>query len=149
MSATKRSASGDEEEGALPRPPPPETSSIELREEQLRVGVRRVAAGAARLRKRVLKERQTLEVSALVDAAVIVERRPVARRPGREPDDGEFVVPLLRDDVRLEARPRVYERVYATVATERMRQPIETQVRREQVREERESIGGEDAEKER
>jgi len=108
-----------------------------------------VAAGVARLRKRVRKETQTVEVSALLDAAVIVERRPVARRPGREPQDGEFVVPILRDEVRLQARPRVYERVYATVATESVRQPIETQARREEVGEEREQIGGRDAEKER
>jgi uncharacterized protein (TIGR02271 family) len=146
LSATK---SGGDEEGALLRPPPTQTSSIELHEEQLRVGVRRVAAGAARLRKRVLKERQTVEVGALMDAAVIVERRPVARRPGPEPQEGVFVVPILRDEVRLEARPRVYERVSATVATERAAQSIETEVRREEVREEREHIGGRDAEKER
>jgi uncharacterized protein (TIGR02271 family) len=146
LSATK---SGGEEEGALPRPLPPENSSIELHEEQLQVGVRRVAAGVARLRKRVRKETQTVEVTALIDAAVIVERRPVARRPGPEPQEGEFVVPILRDEVRLEARPRVYERVHATVATERVHQPIETQARREEVREEREQIGGRDAEEER
>jgi uncharacterized protein (TIGR02271 family) len=146
LSATKR---GGEEEGALPRPPPPESSSLELAEEQLRVGVRRVSAGAARLRKRVLRERQTVEVSALVDAAVIVERRPVARRPGPEPQDGEFVVPVLRDEVRLEARPRIYERISASVKAERVHQPIETQLRREEVHEEREQIGGKDAEKDR
>jgi uncharacterized protein (TIGR02271 family) len=146
LSATR---SGGDEEGALPRPPPPERSSIELHEEQLRIGVRRVAAGAARLRKRVLKERQTLEVSALVDAAVVVERRPVARRLGPEPQEGVFVVSILRDEIRLEARPRVYERISATVATERAPQAVETEVRREEVREQREQIGGRDAEKER
>lgn len=119
--------------------------SLELREERASVRTRRVEAGRLRLGKRVRTEMRTLEVPVLVDAAVVVDRRSVEPRPGREVDEGEFVVPVLTETAAPAVRARIYERVRATVETKRVRQSIETSVRRESVKEERESLGGRDA----
>jgi uncharacterized protein (TIGR02271 family) len=119
--------------------------SMELREERARVRIRRVEAGRVRLGKRVRAESRTLEVPVLVDAAVLVERRSVEPRPGREVDEGEFVVPVLAETAAPAVRARVYERVRASVETKTVRQSVETSVRRETVSEERESLGGRDA----
>jgi uncharacterized protein (TIGR02271 family) len=119
--------------------------SIELQEERARVRVRRVEAGRVRLGKRIRTESRRLEVPVMIDAAVIVDRRLVERRPGPAVGEGEFVVPVFAEAVRAGVRARVYERVHATVEKEMVRESVETTVRRETLDEERESPGGPDA----
>jgi uncharacterized protein (TIGR02271 family) len=140
LNAAKRSADKHGEEGARARPP--EKPMIELREERLRVGGRRVEAGGARLHKRVVSEEQTLQIPVMVDARLVIHRRAVTRKPGIEPADSEMVVPLIREEVRLERRPRVYERAGLAVDTKASERPVETELRREEVREERRRIQG-------
>ena len=122
-----------------------ETPSLELREERAKVRLRRVEAGRVRLGKRVIRESQALEVPVMVDVGVVVERRPVERRSGSPVSEGEFVVPVVAEAVSTGVRARVYERVYATVEKETVREFVETAVRRETVDLEREPLGGEDA----
>jgi uncharacterized protein (TIGR02271 family) len=121
------------------------TPSIELREERARVRVRRVEAGRVRLRKRIQSESRQLEVPVMIDAAVMVERRRVERRPGPAVGEGEFVVPVFAETVSAGVRARVYERVHATVEKETVRESVETTVRREAMDVEREPAGGPDA----
>jgi uncharacterized protein (TIGR02271 family) len=138
MSPAPRPAEGADQ-------PPPSAQSIELREERARVRIRRVEAGRVHLGKRVRTESQSVEVPVMIDAAVVVERRPVERRPGRPVGEGEFVVPLFAETASASVRARIYERVHATVEKETVRESVETTVRRETLDEERESLGGGDA----
>lgn len=140
MNTAKRSANKDGEEGA--QAGPPEKPAIELREERLRVGARRVEAGSARLHKRVVSEEQTLQIPVMVDARLMIQRRAVTRRPGTEPAESEMVVPLIREEVRLERRPRVYERAGMVVDTKASERAVETELRREEVCEERRRTQG-------
>ena len=122
-----------------------QTPSLELREERAKVRLRTVEAGRVRLGKRVITKSQTLEVPVMVDAGVVVERRPVERRSGPPVSEGEFVVPVFAEAVSTGVRTRVYERVSATVEKETVRESVETAVRRETVEVEREPLGGGDA----
>ena len=109
------------------------------------MAVRTVEAGRVRLKKRIRTENRTLDVGVMVDGAVVVERRAVAARPGREVGEGEFVVPVLAETVAAAARPRVYERVRAVVEEKTSTQRVETTVRKEELEERREPPGGSDA----
>jgi uncharacterized protein (TIGR02271 family) len=141
LSAAKKDASGSGKEASSK---PPESPSIELREEQLRVDARRVEAGSARLHKRVVTEEQKLEIPVMVDARLVIQRRAVARRPGTQPAAREILVPLIREEVRLERRPRVYQRARFAVETKTSEHGVEAELRREELRQERQRIQGEE-----
>jgi uncharacterized protein (TIGR02271 family) len=143
LSAAKRSGSSGGDEGA-PQESPPGTPSIELREEQLGVDARRVEAGSARLHKRVVTEEQKLEIPVLVDARLVIKRRAVARRPGTQPAASEILVPLIREQISLERHPRVYQRARFAVETKTSEHGVDTELRREELREERQRIGGQE-----
>jgi uncharacterized protein (TIGR02271 family) len=141
LSAAKKSAdeSGEEASSRLPQ-----SHSIELREEQLRVDSRRVEAGSARLHKRVVTEERRLEIPVMVDTRLVIKRRAVARRKGTQPAASEILVPLIREEVRLERRARVYQRASFAVETKTSEQGVEAEVRREELREERQRIQGQE-----
>jgi uncharacterized protein (TIGR02271 family) len=142
LSAAKKSADESGEEEASSRPP--QSHSIELREEQLRVDARRVEAGSARLHKRVVTEERRLEVPVMVDARLVIKRRAVARRQGTRPAASEILVPLVREEVRLERRSRVYQRARFAVETKTSEQGVEAELRREELQEERQRIQGQE-----
>jgi uncharacterized protein (TIGR02271 family) len=128
-------------------PPKPreEVAEIELREERPRIETRRVEAGRVRLRKRIRAEQRTLDVPLMVDEAVVVERRPVQSRSGREVAEGEFSVPVFLERAGAGVRRRVYERVRVSVAAETVTEPVQTTVRKEELAQEWEPGGGRDA----
>ncbi|MBC5803363.1 MAG: YsnF/AvaK domain-containing protein [Candidatus Eremiobacteraeota bacterium] len=76
--------------------------SLQLREERLSIDKRRVASGAARIGKRVVSERQDVDVPVSHDELVI-ERRPVtgAAAGGAIGKDETITVPLSRDEVKV------------------------------------------------
>ncbi|MDQ2907903.1 MAG: YsnF/AvaK domain-containing protein [Candidatus Eremiobacteraeota bacterium] len=76
--------------------------TLQLREERLSVDKRRVASGAARIGKRVVSERQDVDVPVSHDELVI-ERRPVtgAANGGTIGKDETITVPLSRDEVKV------------------------------------------------
>jgi len=76
--------------------------TLELREERLSVDKRRVASGDARISKRVVSERQDIDVPVSHDE-LVVERRPVTPGAvgGTIGKDETITVPLSRDEVKV------------------------------------------------
>ena len=147
MTAAKNRGRAGEPEGVPRDPLASGRSELELQKERLRVDKRRLESTVG-LRKRVVSELVTLSVPVVVDAEVRITRRPPAagRTPSRLGVAQDVVVPLMRDEVRLQSRARVYERVRLERETHRERRPLEDRVRREVVAEERRPLGDEDAE---
>lgn len=75
---------------------------LQLREERLSIDKRRIASGAARISKRVVSERQDVDVPVSHDELVI-ERRPVtgSATGGTIGKDETITVPLSRDEVKV------------------------------------------------
>ena len=133
-------------EGAQGPPPgQPGGGEIHLHEERLEVGTRRVESSAGALRKKVLRERRSLKVPVFVETAITLSRRPpAARRDAPLLDEGpEVVVPLFREEVRLTAVPKVYERVRLVRTVERTTEQVREDLRREELVEERKELGEE------
>ena len=86
--------------------------TIQLREERLRIDKERVSTGEARVGKRVIAEKASVDVPVMHEE-LFVERRPVSgRAAGGTVGDGEtIVVPLSREEVRIEKTPVVREEV--------------------------------------
>jgi uncharacterized protein (TIGR02271 family) len=128
-------------------PPPgqPGGGEIYLHEERLEVGKRRIESSAGALRKRVLRERRSVKVPVFVETAITLSRRPpAARRVAALLDESpEVVVPLFREEVRLTAVPKVYERVRLVRTVERTTEQVREEVRREELVEERKELGDE------
>src|SRR5215207_993166 len=72
--------------------------TLELREEELRVGKERVEAGRVEVEKDIETERRTIDVPTMREEAII-ERHPVDRRPADGPisDREEIEIPLRED----------------------------------------------------
>jgi stress response protein YsnF len=90
----------------------------------------------------VVRERRNLKVPVTVETAItLTRRRPAAWRPGTLPgDSSEVVVPVFREEVRLTAVPRVYERVRLVRSVERTTEQVREDVRREELVEERKEL---------
>jgi uncharacterized protein (TIGR02271 family) len=115
---------------------------LQLREERLRVGTERVAAGEAAVGKEIVEHRQDVEVP-VIREELFIERRPVAGT-GRESEmrdageigavtEGERIrIPLMREQAVVTKRPVVVEEVVIG-----KRQVAETQRVSETTREEK------------
>ena len=108
----------------------------------MEVDKRRAETSAGALRKRVVPERRTLKVPVTVETAItLTRRRPATWRPGTLLGaDSEVVVPVFREEVRLTAVPRVYERVRLVRSVERTTEQVREDVRREELVEERKEL---------
>jgi uncharacterized protein (TIGR02271 family) len=113
--------------------------TVQLREEELRATRRPVEAGEVELRKDVVSEQRTVDVP-VTREEVVVERRPVDRRPSDRPitEGATIEVPVREERVEVEKQPVVFEEVEvgkrAVTDTER----VTGTVRREDARLERE-----------
>jgi uncharacterized protein (TIGR02271 family) len=111
-------------------------SSVELREEELRVEKERVKAGEVRLRKEVTTEDRTVEVP-VTREEVVIERRPAAsgREAGGTIDEGEEIrIPLMEEEVRVEKTPVVREEVSLRKQQVQDTERVSETVRREEAR---------------
>ena len=87
---------------------------VQLRQEELQARPRPVEAGEIEIRKDVVAEQQTLEVPKTREE-VVIDRRPVARRPADRPvgeDAGETRrVPVHEEQVSVDKQPVVTEEI--------------------------------------
>ena len=111
--------------------------TLQLREEELAARTRSVETGRAQFGKDVVEEQRSVDVP-VTREEVVVERRPVDRRPADSPIRGSesesIDVPVREEHVEVEKRPVVYEEVeVGKRATQETRQVSDT-VRREELR---------------
>ena len=112
-----------------------DSSTVELREEELQVEKNRVQAGEVRLRKEVISEERTIEVP-VTREEVVVERRPASgREAGGSIDEGEEIrIPLMEEEVRVEKTPVVREEVSLKKRQVQDTERVSETVRREEAR---------------
>jgi uncharacterized protein (TIGR02271 family) len=111
---------------------PSDADNLELREEELRARKERTDAGTVQIGKDIVTEHRSIDVP-VTHEEVIVERRPVDRRPADRPvgDDEEIEVELYREEVTAEKRPVVYEEVELQKRTVQDTEHVEADVQRE------------------
>lgn len=122
--------------GAAPAERSAGSSTVELREEELRIEKDQVQAGEVRLRKEVVTEQRTVEVP-VTREEVVIERRPAAsgREVGGNIDDGEEIrIPLMEEEVRVEKSPVVREEVSLKKQQVQGTERVSETVRREEAR---------------
>ncbi len=109
---------------------------IQRSEEELRVGTRRSEAKAVKVRKRIVTERQRMEVPKMREE-VTVERVPVEGRDaaglGAEIGEDEIVVPVTEDEIVVEKRPVVKEEIRIRKDVVHEEEVIEADVRKEEI----------------
>jgi uncharacterized protein (TIGR02271 family) len=113
-----------------------DSSTVELREEELEVEKERVQAGEVRLRKEVVTEDRTVEVP-VTREEVVIERRPAAggRKAGGTIDEGDEIrIPLMEEEVRVEKTPVVREEVSLKKRQVQDTEHVSETVRREEAR---------------
>ena len=119
---------------------PTEGTTVELTQEELKVGKRQVEYGAVRLRKIVRTETVNQPVE-LQREEIVIERVPATgkepRQSGKAFSQEEIYIPLRREEPVVQKEARVTEEVRARKRTETERQTIQEQVRREDVQVER------------
>jgi uncharacterized protein (TIGR02271 family) len=118
-----------------PGMPRKEEKTMQLSEEELKVGKRQVEAGGVRLRKIIRTETVNQPVE-LKREEIVVERVPAgeARAPQQTKFEGEEVyIPLRREEVVIEKEARVREEVRVRKETQTDRQEVSEQVRKEDV----------------
>lgn len=117
-----------------------EGATIELSEEQMRVGKREVEAGGVRLRKVVRTEIVNQPVE-LKHEEIVVERVPASgKTPSQSSFQGEDVfIPLRREEAVIEKEARVREQVRVSKTAGTEKQTIQGQVRKEDVEIEQET----------
>ena len=102
-------------------------------EEELRVGTREREAGSIRVRKRVLTDRERIEVPTRHEE-VTVERVPVEGEASEiEIGEDEVRVPVIEEEVVVEKRPVVKEEVRIRKDVVEDTEVVEEDVRREEV----------------
>ena len=113
---------------------------VQLRQEELQARPRPVEAGEIEIRKDVVAEQQTLEVPKTREE-VVIDRRPVARRPADRPvgdDEGETLrVPVHEEQVSVETQPIVTEEIEVRKRQVQETEQVSGDVRREGARIER------------
>jgi len=112
-----------------------EEATLQLSEEQLRIGKREVEAGGVRLRKIVRTEVVNQPVE-LRREEVVIERVPAneARRTGEATfDEQEIYIPLRREEAVVEKETRVREEVRARKESQTDTQQVTEHVRKEDV----------------
>lgn len=115
-----------------------EGATMQLSEEQLRVGKREVEAGGVRLRKIVRTEMVNQPVE-LRREEVVIERVPASEAAGAEAsfDEEEVYIPLRREEAVVEKEAHVREEVRARKESQTDTQQVTERVRREDVEVER------------
>lgn len=113
----------------------PEQATIQLSEEQLKIGKREVEVGGVRLRKIVRTEvvHQPVE---LQREELVIERVPASEaHTGRQQafNEQEVFIPLRREEAVVEKTTALREEVRARKATRTDRQEVSAEVRREDV----------------
>ncbi len=107
---------------------------VQRSEEELRAGTREREAGALNVRKRVVTERQQMEVPTRREQ-VTVERVPVAGEVAAEAEIGEdeVVIPVSEEEVVVEKRPVAKEEVRIRKDVVEETEVVEEDVRREEI----------------
>ena len=109
---------------------------IQRSEEELRVGTRKSEAKAVKIRKRIVTERQRMDVPKIREE-VTVERVPVEGRDaaglGAEIGEDEIVVPVITEEVVVEKRPVVKEEIRIRKDVVHEEEVIEADVRKEEI----------------
>ncbi len=109
---------------------------IQRSEEELRVGTRKREAKAVKVRKRIVTERQRMDVPKMREE-VTVERVPVEGRDaaalGAEIGEDEMVVPVITEEVVVEKRPVVKEEIRIRKDVVHEEEVIEADVRKEEI----------------
>jgi len=115
-----------------PRDSVSDDRTLELREEELRVGKQSVEAGRVEVEKDIETERRTIDVPTMREEAVI-ERHPVDRRPASGPisDREEIEVPLREEKVTVDKQAVVYEEVEVGKRQVQDTERVSGEVRRE------------------
>jgi len=106
--------------------------TLELREEELRVGKESVETGKVGVEKDVETQRRDIDVPTMHEEAVI-ERHPVDRRPADGPisDSEEIEIPLREDRVTVDKQAVVYEEVEVGKRQVQDTERVSGEVRRE------------------
>jgi len=115
-----------------------QAATVQLHEEQVKVGKRQVEAGGVRLRKIVRTETVNRPVE-LQREEIVVERVP-GNQPGQRCDSGskdfqqeDIYIPLRREEAVVQKESRVREEVRVSKKTQSERQTVSEQVRKEDV----------------
>jgi uncharacterized protein (TIGR02271 family) len=130
-----QAATGEPTTGRTTDRPTPEMATIQLSEEQLKIGKREVEAGGVRLRKVVRTEIVNKPVEVRREELVI-ERVPAEQaHTGRQQafNEQEVYIPLRREEVVVQKETRLREEVRARKAHQTDRQEIKEKVRREDI----------------
>jgi uncharacterized protein (TIGR02271 family) len=138
------SMAGDRSSMAAGRSNMDDSTTLELREEELRTEKEQVKAGEVRLRKEVVTEERTVEVP-VTREEVVVERRPAARGQEARGDIGEseeIRIPVMEEEVRVEKTPVVKEEVSLKKRQVHDTERVSDTVRREEARIEDSSVAG-------
>lgn len=117
------------------RPERPAAGTMQLSEEQLKVGKREVEAGGVRLRKVVRVETVDQPVQ-LQHEEVVIERVPPESHPASaQPafSNEEVYIPLRREEAVIEKEPHVREEVHFRKQNETNEQRVSENVRREDI----------------
>jgi uncharacterized protein (TIGR02271 family) len=131
----KPTASGESTHQEHPGPSTPEQATIQLSEEQLKVGTRSVEAGGVRLRK-VVRTKTVNQPVEVAHEEIVIERVPASEaHEGRQKtfNEQEVYIPLRRDEVVVQKETRLKEEVRARKYTRKEQQNISEQVRSEDV----------------
>ncbi len=113
----------------------PEMATIQLSEEQLKVGKRKVEVGGVRLRKIVRTETVNQPVE-LEREEIVIERVPADQaHTGQQKafNEQEVYIPLRREEAVVQKEARLREEVRARKSTKTDRKDISEQVRREDI----------------
>jgi len=116
-----------------------EQATVQLSEEELKVGKRQVVAGGVRLRKIVRTETVNQPIT-LQREEVVIERVPASERRGvaeRAFEQDEIYVPLRREEAVVEKEARTREEVRVRKDARAEQETVSGQVRREDVEIER------------
>jgi uncharacterized protein (TIGR02271 family) len=113
-----------------------EGATVQLREEQVKVGKREVEAGGVRLRKIVRTETVNQPVE-LKREEIVVERVPgketTGQPSGKDFQQEDIFIPLCREEAVVEKESRVREEVRVSKKAETERQTVSQQVRKEDI----------------
>lgn len=115
--------------------PTPEQATMQLREEQVKVGKREVEAGGVRLRKIVRTEIVNQPVE-LRREEIVVERVPASEAHSGEQrafNEQEVFIPLRREEAVVQKETSLREEVRVRKQTQTDRQQVTEQVRKEDV----------------
>jgi len=109
-----------------------DAETLELREEELTARKERTDAGKVEIEKDVVTEHRSTDVP-VTHEEVVLERRPVDRRPSDRPIAGneEIEIELIREEVIAEKRAVVYEEVELAKRTVEGTERVEADVQRE------------------